>query len=471
MTDLTQSSPAATGAFCRRRPPLDLNRLPAPVHEIMRAYYLHYPATVLLPHAFLPEDLQIPQADERLVRASHTLLRATGPTEIRSRCSWTRKTCVHMGLLDALVTDRAPQFYYYVAGSFVVSELLGFGEWKTIDLCTQPFPVRSAGEGFRIAAGKGAYPVKVMAVNHMESFIESADLHLTSCAILCCNLADGTRGFELYMTKNCAVAYKMRAVHSCALHPALANGPDVRKQMLEYVRHGATGMRRVPSFLACEHDEQATRKMTQVRNDARSLLFATRFVGASCTSTQAQWKLEVRDGSMFGIVFCFAGDVDCTVPACMPIVCYPCSPESKGSLQRLPEGSHWLLELVTRKPLWLVGTRGGGRVHATSLLPDWLVKRMHLTRSQVDWELRQRFALQLRGGDSGFIDFPCRLPVRLLRVMTDWDEDKATWCFLFDAPWQESLKSIMFCRDTGRMTETCDHGFRHDYALKAYPWN
>lgn len=448
----------ATHETGRLKAPLDLNRLPEQVCEIMRGYYRTYPPTVLVPHAFLPTELQIPNADRRLVRATDTLTRATGPTVVRSRCSWSRKVCSQMRTLHFLVPDREPQFYYYVGGSFVLSELLELGDWTHIDVWTQPFPVRGASDAFRIAAGKGAYPVKAMAVNNMESFIEASDHHISSCAILCCMLPGGTRGYELYMTLNCAIAYRS------GVHPS----------------------RRLPSFLDGENNERPAAECTPARSDATSLFLVTQIHGAHCTSTRAQWWLEIRNGRMCSISFCFAGiaALHCAVPASMPVVCYPCCFTPAGTPGRLPEGSHWLVDLVMKgRPVSLLATRGGQRINTTSVLPDWLVDRMHLTRPQMERELQQTFLIELRGGDTGIVYFPCRLPVRLLRWQrlgstctggTSFSTSetarilrKETWCFLLDAPWQRSLRSVMICRETGEVTERCDHEMRGDYALHA----
>ena len=464
------TSHGARNDSSRRATPLDLNRVPMSVHEVMRGYYLQYPPTVLVPHAFLPEELQIPDADRRLAMASATLTRATGPALLRRRCSWSTKICSGMALLHDLVTDHGPRFYYYVGGSFVLSEILGCGEWKNLDVCSRPFAVRGVAQDFRIAAGKNAYPVWVQAVNDMEASIESASLHIASCAILCCMLPGGTRGYELYMTKNCAVAYKRRALHSCRLHPALVNAPDVRAAILEYIKRGATDMRSLPSFLACVRDERQTESWNEPLSNAASLMYVTQFSSAPCTSTQGQWFLELRDGCMCNLTFSFAADpyADYILPACMPVVCYSCSQGPPGWLRHFPEGRHWIFDLVRKGVVVsLAAFRGGTRVHTTCLVPDWLVDRMHLTKEQVERELQQHTPVLVRGGNRKCVSFPCRLPVRLLRRMSIWDAGTDTWCFLFDAPWQRSLRGVMYCRESGEVTERCGHGLCRDYELHA----
>ena len=454
----------------RRATPLDLNRVPMSVHEVMRGYYLQYPPTVLVPHAFLPEELQIPDADRRLAMASATLTRATGPALLRRRCSWSDKICSGMALLHELVTDNEPRFYYYVGGSFVLSQILGFGEWENLGVCTRPFAERGVTEPFRIAAGKNAYPVSVMAVNDMEAFIESASLHIASCAILCCWLPDGTRGYELYLTKNCAVAYKRRAVHSCQLHPALVDAPDVRADILEYIRRDATDMRSLPSFLACVRDERESEKWNEPLSNAASLLCVTQYSDAPYTATMGQWFLELRDGCMCNLTFSFATEpaADCSVPACMPVVCYPCTQGPPGWLRHFPASRHWIFDLVRMGlVVSLVAFRGGTRVHTTCLVPDWLVDRMHLTKAEVEQELQRQTPVIVRGGHRKIVSFPCRLSVRLLRSMSLMDAGKDTWCFLFDAPWQRRLRGVMFCRETGELTERCGHGLCRDYELHA----
>ena len=462
--------------FRRRKPPLDLSKVPMEVEEVMRGYYHQYPPTALIPHTFLPKELQVPDADQALVRAAGTLRRATGPAILRSRCAWSRQISTRMALLHGLVTDGDTQFYYYVGGRFVASELLGFGVWQDIDVWTQPCPVRGVEKEFRIAAGRGIYPVKITAVSDMETFIESADLHIASCAILCCKLPDGTCGFELYMTKNCAMAYKQRAVHSCVLHPALANAPGVRNDIVDYLRRGA-GTNGLPSFLAYEHDEQASEK----GESGRPAAFVTRFSIPPCTSCTGGWWLELRDGRMCNLSFSFIqlAEEDINEPASLPVVCYPCSEPGSDTVQDLPPDRHWLYDLLLEgTENALVGFRGGARLHTTSLLPEWLIDRMHLSRTELERELRQQFGAWLCGEDCGRIPFPCSLPIRMLALMRNWSEGtcspassvaqlpfKNTWCCLFDAPWQESLRSVMFCRETGKVNEDCGHCLRRDYVL------
>ena len=466
----------------RRGAPLDLNCVPDAVQEVMRGYYLDYPPTVLLPHTFLPQELQVPDADLRLVRAANTLLRATGTTVVRGRCEWSRKVYCRLSLLHDLVTDHGPQFYFYVAGGFVVSELLGFGEWKDIDVWTQPFPVDDAAWAFRVAAGKGVYPVKSLAVSHMESFVESFDLHITACAVLCCMFPDGTRGFELYLTKNCAMAYKMRAVHSCTIHRAVADAPRLRDRILKFRERGVTEQRRLTTYVSGSYSDKAVKAHARATNGAASLLFVTQGQSAPCTSARGQWLLQMTEGFLCSIFFSFdrAAAAETTVPASLPVVCYPCYRAMPGSMRsERPQGSHWLFELMSHGThASLLAFRGGTRIVTTSLLPEWLVDRIHLTRPQLERELLHTFAARLSESGCGVVPIACSLPVRLLRFMSNWnggsslaakDETQVlggdSWCFMLDAPWQRSLRGVMFCRDTGNVVEECIHAHRCDYTL------
>lgn len=452
-----------------RQRAIDIRHVPPATHDVMRSFYSEYPPNILVPHTFLPLQLQVPDIDRKLVVASNTLRRAVGSSVVRSLCPRTHIMYDRLQQLHELVTDRGPSFHYYVTGGFVVSELLGFGEWEDIDVWTRPFQTTGRPGGFRVATGKATYPVKIVAVSDMESFIESCDLHICSCAILCCMLPDGSRGYELFMTRHCAVACKARAAHAWTIHPAVA---DIHRVFHRLWKYGHRDLRTPAAF---DDTDLPVFGLERTNDDFALSLHMTSSSTPRGSIGQCQWTFEFRDEAISCIHLDFSArpQPGSDRPGCLPVVLYPCSHADDGANPDYRNAhSHWLVSLLgCAHHASLVAMRGGPRLSSASLLPMWLVLRMDLPRQEVERELLEKFKVHTRQDGVVIASIPCSLPVRLLRLMSNWNWGEATrrestkilggdtWCFFVDAPWLQTLPCLMFCRETLQVCWECDHGY------------
>ena len=458
---------------------LDISSIPGKVCDVVRAFYADYPPGVLVPHSFLPVHLRVPHVDLRLAQATGMLQRAISISVVKDRDCGAQHVYSKLQALQTMTPEAPTPFYFYIAGGYVVSQMLGLGQFTDIVLFTKPFPVKSHGSGFLVASGKGAYPVTVAAVSSMEAFLESFDMHICCCAILCCVIENRVRGYELYLTKNCAIARKCRGVHACPLHPIMVSASlDVNDRMRLYW-YGLTS--------------RNTNMMDEIWPE-RGLHF--RFVALDpplpqhreeslCFSTSTgacHWIVGIKDWKIHSI--CLAMGMGASSislqQASNPVVVYHCRQHAFMSTSSSePPEAHWILKAMARgdrNGIGLIAFRGGSRTVSSVLVPEWLVDRLHRTESEIVDDLI--FATRRNLVAPVFISIPCAVPIKVLAHMTDWNCDRSvannsrilgsmTWCYFVDAPELPYVRTVMSCVETHQLCSSCKHRACSEYKLHA----
>ena len=474
---------------------LDLNIVPERAREAIRGFYSDYPPGVLVPHVFLPLDLQVPDVDERLAALTTTLHRAVNMTVLGEGCSGPSSVYQKLKTLLSMAPEAYTPFYFYIGGGFVVSNVLGVGHWTDIDIWTKPFFVRAAGPGLLVASDPRpplVYPVSVMAVSRLEPFIESLDLHLCCCAILCCVLDNGVRGYELYMTKNCAIACKMRVFHACKLHPAMRLPNSVLEMINRHERADTMNRHRGHHQVQEETNFmlpfRSTRETGYTAVDLEAFLCLYQRYGVPCSTRSCHWNVLFLNGRICCISLCpgigenmIAADLMITgvLPESKPVVVYPCRrPKDSPPFVPAGDGAHWLIRAITCKDIFsgVVACRGGSRVWSSLLVPEWLVDRQDLD----DDEIEEAF-FAAAGSDhlrrrTAFFRIPCVLPMQMLALMANWNPMTnwrstlpvhAMWCYVLDATGQGELQTQMYCHGTHRLCLECSHASHATYSTDA----
>ena len=86
--------------------------------------------------------------------------------------------------------DSTTPVHLYVPGGYVVSEILGFRYFSDIDVWLAPQLSETQWVAVR---GTVCSPVSIMVVMDPVAVIESFDLHICSCALLCTVMASEQR--------------------------------------------------------------------------------------------------------------------------------------------------------------------------------------------------------------------------------------------------------------------------------------
>ena len=450
--------------------------LPPGVSDAMRRFYGEYPPTVLVPHSFLPASLQIHRLDEKLARVCRVLQRASGVTLVAERCPLTHKVHAQLRALHNVTTEAAAPFHFYLGGGFILQALLSVGTSDDIDVWTRPNCPQSRPDAMLVACGKTPYPVTVLAVNKMDAFIESLDLHIFCCAVLCCVLEGCVRGYELYMTKNCAVACSMRRAHACALHGAMSCPAEriyrVRAHWTREIAECKYGTRWTST---AESDHVPLAKYADVME-------AIAMHSCPQGSCSGFWVLELSRQGIHGITFRLTSTPPARVflPASEPALLYACSaPASTSAMDIGDEEGHWILQSMTRprggRPS-LVAFRGGSRIWSTWLLPTWLWEKLGWTERDVVREIGRC----VPGVNLQYttVAVPCTRPLHMLGLLANWNSEQTalnankmvgvhTWCYCLDAPDLPRLPTQMFCRVTKQVCTACKHDVCVPYLLHA----
>ena len=173
----------------------------------MQGFYDAYPDNALIPHEFLPQWLQVRRASCKIQAVIDDLNDAFSVTRMpkayhmsktRSRVQVDLRSIARSCKLDSTTPVR-----FYVAGGYGVSEILGFTDFSDIDVWLAP---QLSETQWVAARGKVCSPVSIMVVTDPVAIIESFDLHICSCALLCTVTASKQRIWDLYLTRLCAKA-------------------------------------------------------------------------------------------------------------------------------------------------------------------------------------------------------------------------------------------------------------------------
>ena len=441
---------------------LDVSAMPPDVRQAMRDFFSSYPPGALLPHDYLPRDLQVPNVEERLGHATRELRRAVGLCLVQPRTPYSRKLTHKLDVLCKLAPRSNTPFYCYVAGGFVVAEMLGYGEWTDIDVWTRPFPVGEPPTGYLVATGKGAYPVNVLATSCMESTIESFDLHICSCAILCCILNREIWAYDFHMTKNCAFAFKQKTAHACELHPAVAQPTRLAERLAKYYARGLEICRATMESMKTD----VGRAMDGIPLEV--VLADWRLQQNDVASGCGYWEVAVRDRRIVGVAL-RAGGPGATAAggtASHPVVLYPCRRQRLGEQRaELRHNVPWIFSAMAGNDS-TVAIRGGTRLQAAALVPEWFVPYLQGVRQEdIIQRLKATFLPSSPALADATVIIPCAYPLRLVAQLYDWKcTDKTggglytpSWLLVLDPGSTRALPSLVYCADTMHVSGSCDH--------------
>ena len=432
---------------------LSICDLPEAIIQYMHLFYGEYPDNILLPHDFLLPQLQVPGAQAPLASCVQELGGAVG----LGCCSAPVRTPHGLKVFERLhlIQSLAPRwqqesFHFYVAGSYVLSRVLGIGEYSDIDVWTSPMTTSCQGGGIIVATGKPFFPVNVLAVSHMAAFIESFDMHICSCAVRCSIMQNGQRGYELYLTRACAQAVRAMQVHSRPMHEACAQQLRLAEQMLKYYRRGlAVELGLMEKFQASVRDPDDVLPLCAILESALQH-------DVPLQASPAHWLVTLESTGRIKVV-CFehgAGPIACErMPGCKPAIFYPCrsSMSYPEFADRARAGSgHWLVCALSAKPS-LVALRGGLRLWSSLLMPDWILSRVSVTEAEVVSELLDSFPSYEAALGEMKVQIPASVTLQLLAIMRDWKCSSAhggeayspEWSWFLDMASSRSLSALM----------------------------
>ena len=416
------------------------------------------------------QDLDLPDFDERLAKCVDIIEHAVGcgvlPPETRDR---------QMGLAHATFNsmehclvprnEKPADFFYLIAGGFVVSGLLGHGEWEDIDVWFTPR--RNADGQWMGAWGRRCYPVNVLIVNDLLSHIRTFDLDICKCVIQV--IQRGTqREYRFLLTRECAYAW----MHACTtmrpFHPAIADGARLMTRLRKYADRDL---------------DVRDSDMAKFGRVPAELYPAVQDMSEDVRSRTAAWQITVSNRRRIARVdFCLVEEDETVLNtlSCLPAIVYPCQHTGVrydiGSTVRslldiayAPGDVHWLLRALAGKPS-LIAFPEVGRVWSNLVQPEWFLQRRGLTEEELVKRVRQELpVVDSRSEGVEKYLLRCSLSARPMILLKDWRMATATseygpgFMVFVDSSPLRSLRTQMFCVDSMDLCEECAHTRREQF--------
>ena len=369
---------------------------------------------------------------------------------------------------------RGPdEFRFYVAGGFVVSQILGHGDWRDIDVWFTP---GFQGGEVRLACGRGPYRVNVLAVTDPVSAVECFDLHICQCAIECLVRA-GVRCYRLLMTPACAHAWMQTRVSLTPWHSAIAHN----------WRRGV----RLAKYYDRELDlSQSQRRGAERARDKyhRRLMSSSGGSGALSAPvapgvSKALWLVLVRGNLVAGVTLRFFAEHQLRehLPNSVvtsPALIYPCDEVVGCPSQQFAyagAGVSWCVRALAGTT-FLVAIPGVGRVLSNYLQPNWLVSRADMDVGTLVGDVRRSLPLLPDGLRAALVvDVPrscdtyvleCAPSVKPMVMLNDWwrpigSESDHVYgpetSVLMDLDTSSPLPGRMFCVESKLLCDACVH--------------
>jgi hypothetical protein len=368
-------------------------------------------------------------------------------------------------------------FAFYVAGGFVVGDVLGFPPWGDIDVFVRPHwsPEKRS---WLVPVGSALYPVQLLVVNDPESIIGNFDLHICQCAIKC-TFVHGRREYQLLVTSACANAWMSRRSMGNVIHAAVAQQRRLATRLEKYAHRG------LPPFTNMLEKTPGSASMYQLRSSCQQPN-TTPWSDVSAEHTEGAmdvyWVVTVRDGFLAAVDLCALRPDSRAVSACPAgVVCsdvavlYPCVYDQSYSQMAYARGDrHWLVRSLAGTA-HLVCFPGGVRIWSQLLKPTWLLDRKGQSLENLLSDVRAilpRYALGPSdlGDDFEQYAIKCNIPVQLTVMFKDWALDAVRgygpqWSLYMHTGGRRHLPGHMFCSNTLHLCTECEHGTEADVPL------
>ena len=391
---------------------------------------------------------------------------------------------------------RGPaEFKFYVAGGFVVSQILGHGDWRDIDVWFTPGFLDGEGPEVRVACGRGPYRVNVLAVTDPVSTIECFDLHICQCAIEC-TVRDGVRLYRLMMTPACAIAWMHTRVSLSPWHTAIGCNWRKAKRLGKYFG-------RELDLSACQREgAERARKEYYRHLMSRQLIAGTCGYGVvqapiAPGSSKALWLVLLRGSVVAGVTLRFFKECELRehLPYSVvtsPALIYPCE-DVVGSpsdfFTQAGAGVAWCVRALAGVT-FMVSIPGVGRVVSNYLQPYWLVSRADMDVGSFVEDVRRSLPLFPPGLRASLVRpvsstcevyvLECAASVKPMLMLNDWwrplscegDYMYGPDSSVFLEPETSvSYSGRMFCVDSMQLCDSCVHDRRAHCCRQLNRWH
>lgn len=404
----------------------------------------------------------IPNVWERLLDAARILERAVKVTQVPAVADDAQIAFLHeiipfMSQHGHANMLHAP-FTFYVAGGFVVSEVLGHGGWADIDVWFQP--MQKSNGNWSVACSNGPYPVNTLMVSNPEDFITAFDLDICKCAIRV-ECSPSGWNFLLLCTRSCACAWMNACATMTKPHPACVLPRRKGERLQKYASRSLDVDRaRVRKLLAVSTPEPQVAQL-----ELQQLM-----------QTSVAWIFTVKNGKLASVSFgpCHLDHITSWEKSDKPDkisltgLLYPCSHGCTNSqdIAYTPGHVHWSLRSLAGYQ-GRVALPGLGVVRSSFVKPQWLLDRLDQTDTEVVSDIRTRLpnAVSSQAGWSVVELYILRpsAPTRTCFLVKDWRESDvdnlygAVQTTFIDTSGMSNLPASMFCTEQKDCVTDCEH--------------
>ena len=458
--------------------------LPRPAFELILAYKGYHPLQpiTLIPAAILSEPnennlfncymVPVSYNGSRLSNAVSILERAVTFAQLSNGCL--NEKDVHRQEILRRMEDmhtlnmQHESCTFYAAGGFVVSEMLGLGRWRDIDIWWAPCKTKT--NKWIIVQGKGGYPVQQVMVINPKMTIECFDLDICQCAIRC-QVFRGKRFYEFMVTPNCWRAFCAKKVNATSLHIAVGQQRRLERRLLSYRLRGLAIDETLCTQYgqSCELEPQElkwstirSRVLQHYKQSLSSKTYWVIYVHSGCIS-QVTWKPEWLIAKTDVMKANRASNQLCSEP----MLVYPCEYIRSYNNIAYSQGKvHWLIRALAGES-YLVSLPGGSVVWSNIIQPAWLVKRRNKGINDILQEMQLKLpCVASKEGTSCYI-MQCEWRVQVQSFTCDWllrpskystsDNYALDWRILVGSGYKSCVNTAMFCNDTLCFCSGCPH--------------
>jgi len=347
-------------------------------------------------------------------------------------------------------------FKFFIAGGFVVSEILGHTPWGDVDVWFEP---RQIGTKWQVATSRGCYPVNILAVTDVLKTIQCYDLDICKCAIECTREAAGFE-FQLLLTRSCVAAY----LHTCAslngLHPVLKHHHRLKARLLKYAQRN----------LAIEN---AARDLTLLEKLEPTIPTLPHEINLDWN--RAVWLIHLHAECISAVSFEILPEAMVRQQTAsqklrsVPALLYPCTPSVNTTQLAYTQCSraHWCVRTLAGTREATIGIPGIGKVSSRYLKPLWLVQRHQLNHANIVAQIREHLprwqGFPLAPDDESYF-IVCTQEVQAIDSFVNWKVWRDTdfpyedYQFIWMKPTRSlNITSLMICYHTMQPIKWCAH--------------
>ena len=417
---------------------------------------------------------EVPDLERRFLQAVEIIEAGVAVTRLQrgETDQPTRRVRSEVHRVSLLGDATAEDFCFYVAGGFVVSQILGFGRYTDVDVFFRP-KILDDGTCL-VATGQGIHPVSPLMVEDVKAWIQTFDLQICQCALKCV-VRGNERRYQLMLTRGCALAFMTQSAQISPFPLVTAQLDRLFRRMQKYERRG----------LYIDDDAYRQARLWRATEDLSPQPLEHLPALFFRPTMQLEWDIDVTFGKINSVtLWPRQGAFSARGVVSEPVLFHPCGRDASLRHMAFVDEPWYARALLTRSEM-LVAVPGFGRVSSAMLKPKWLMARSHMTHEEIVGDIRANLERlsEPRGLDVDpsmreRYSIRCACDGRTMCMLKEYrfaDIGEScpylpSWMVYLCVGVAAELRAYMFCVSSKRVTRVCVDGCHDVRARDALLW-